>query len=166
MNKCYLLRVGATDSTFQKKDPPWLSQRVGRDSKYQKYSESSFSWLSNWSLPHALYAQTRVQWLAMPLFQPDPLQLASRGWSSPAILPTWDRTENLTVNSPTPTPTKPRWLWLFHVRMCLYIPGYPRTSREFKNLKFKFCIDQESNWRSSGCLCHHMTYTTRPKIHI
>ena len=56
-------------------------------------------------------AQTRVQWLATPLFQPDPLQLASRqGLIKSVILPTWDRTENLTVNSPTPTPTKPRWL--------------------------------------------------------
>ncbi len=24
----------------------------------------------------------------------------------------------------------------------------------------------ESNWGSPGCLCHHMTYTTRPKSHI
>jgi len=46
------------------------------------------------------------------------------------------------------------------------MPGYPRTSREFKNSKFKICIDQESNWGSHGCLCHQMTYTTRPNSHI
>jgi hypothetical protein len=121
-------------TTIKQKDPLWLT--AGRwDSKYQKYCESSFSWLSNWSLPHALYAQTRVQWLATPLFQPDPLQLASRGWSSPAILPTWDWTENLTVNSPTPTPTKPKVVVIIS---CQNLFIYPRISQDFKGIqKFK-----------------------------
>ncbi len=63
-------------------------------------------------------------------------------------------------------PSMPHFVWLmkFHVRMCLYIPGYPRTSREFKNLKFKTCIDKESNSGSPGCLCRHMIYTTEPKF--
>ena len=53
-------------------------------------------------------AQTGVQWLATPLSQPDPLRLASRGWSSPAILPTWDWTKNRKVISPTPSPLNQR----------------------------------------------------------
>ncbi len=67
-------------------------------------------------------AQTGVQWLATPLSQPDPLQLASLGSSSPAILPTWDRTENLTVISPMPTPTKPRWLWYIRSNLWYICP--------------------------------------------
>jgi hypothetical protein len=80
-------------------------------SKYQKYPESH-DWI-DWVTGYASHsnAQTGVQWLATPLSQPSPLQLASRGWSSPAILPTWDRTNDRKVINPTPTPTKPRWLW-------------------------------------------------------
>ena len=76
-----------------------------------KYPESH-DWI-DWVTGYASHSnvQTGVQWLATPLSQPSPLQLASRGWSSPAILPTWDRTNDRKVINPTPTPTKPRWLW-------------------------------------------------------
>ena len=100
-----------------------MTQIAGRPVEHQepKNPESSFSWpdwLSDW-LCLTLYAQTGVQWLATPLSRPDPLQLASRGWSSPAILPTWDRTNNRKVINPTPTPTKPRWLWQFRQNFSL-----------------------------------------------
>ena len=81
-----------------------MTQVAGQrwDSKYQKYPESHdwIDWVSAYS-SHS-NAQSGVQWLATPLSRPDPLQLASRGWSSPAILPTWDRTNNRKVINPTP----------------------------------------------------------------
>ena len=100
------------DYIYQKIKNPALMTQAGyhRIPKWTDVTESSCSWLSDW-LCLTLYAQTRVQWLATPLSWPGPLQLASRGWSGPAILPTWNRTENLTVISPTPTPTNLRWLW-------------------------------------------------------
>ena len=48
----------------------------------------------------------------------------------------------------------------------IYCPGCPRTSRNFKNSKFKFCKDQESNSVPRGCQCCQTPYTTRPKVLI
>jgi hypothetical protein len=73
------------------------------------------------------------------------------------------RTSRLTVQRYN---HKTKWLMICHVRMCLYTPGYPRTSRESKNSKFKICLDQEFkllfNSGSPGCPCHQMSYATRP----
>ena len=61
--------------------------------------------------------------------------------SSPAILPTWDRTANLTVNNPTPAPTKLRWLWSFQSK-CVYVSPWTCENiigieiRKIKNLTF------------------------------
>ena len=67
-----------------------------------------------------------------------PLQLASRGWSSPAILPPQDWTENLTVNSPTLQPLN-QVADEISCLMCLYIaqdvPGLQENSK-IKNLNF------------------------------
>jgi len=102
-------------------------------------------------------AQTGVQWLATPLSRLDPLQLTSRGWSSPAILPTWDWTNNRKVISPTPTPTKPRWLWQLRLTQSIYNPSgaqllqsvhYVVPASKVKKIKIEFhamlwccCVD-------------------------
>ena len=63
-----------------------------------------------------------------------PLLLASRGWSSPAILPPQEWTENLTVNSPTLQP-------LNHVVdeiSCQNVSIYAQVSQTIKGIqKFK-----------------------------
>ncbi len=65
-----------------------------------------------------------------------PLWLASRGWSSPAILPPQDWTENLTVNSPTLSTTKPSGWWYF-MSEC----GIAQDVQDFKKFqKFKIQI--------------------------
>ena len=93
------------------------------------------------------------EWLAMPQHSESstqgsmgsyatvlvyPLQLASRGWSSPAILPPQDWTENLTVNSPTLQPLN-QVADEISCLMCLYIaqdvPGLQENSK-IKNLNF------------------------------
>ena len=120
------------------KRPAMTQERVsGGIPNTKKYPESH-DWI-DWVTGYASHsnAQTGVQWLATPLSQPSPLQLASRGWSSPAILPTWDRTNDRKVINPTPTPTKPRWLWWFQFK-CVYI--YPWTCEnvigiEIRNFK-------------------------------
>ena len=82
-----------------------------------------------------------------------PLRLASRGWSSPAILPPQDWTENLTVNSPTLQPLTHRGWWFFVSNVSIYCPGCPWTSRKFKNQNFKFCKYLDSNPVPRRCLC-------------
>ena len=84
-----------------------------------------------------------------------PLQLASRGWSSPAILPPQDWTENLTVNSPTLQPLNQAADEISCQNVSIYCPGCPRTSRKFKNQKFKFCKYRDSNSVPRRCLCQH-----------
>ncbi len=132
------------------------------------FSVTSFSCL--WVTGYASHSEssTQVQWLAQSYSTVwvYPLWLASLGWSSPAILPPQDRTENLTVNSPTLQPLNHVVDEISCPNVSIYAQGilnYQGNS-EIKNLKN--CIDQELNWGSPGCLCHPMTYTTRPKVHI
>ena len=66
-----------------------------------------------------------------------PLWLASRGWSSPAILPPQDWTENLTINSPTLQPLNQVADGISCQNVSIYCPWWPRTSKKFKNSKFK-----------------------------
>ncbi len=63
-----------------------------------------------------------------------PLWLASRGWSSPAILPPQDWTENLTVNSPMLQPTEP----MVDEISCQNVSIYAQVSQTIKGIqKFK-----------------------------
>ncbi len=95
-----------------------------------------------------------------------PLWLASLGWSSPAILPPQDQTENLTVNSPTLQPLNHVVDEISCPNVSIYAQGILNYQGNSEIQNSKICIDQELNWESPGCLCHHMTYTTRPKVHI
>ena len=109
-----------------------------RKQEQVEHQKFIFSWdiifmsMSDWLCLNTLKAQHRVQWVATPTVLVYPLQLASRGWSSPAILPPQDWTENLTVNSPTLQPLNQvadEISWL----MCLYIaqdvPGLQENSK-------------------------------------
>ena len=129
------------------------------------FSETSFSCLSDWLCLTLwkLNPDSTVSYSAVWVY---PLRRASRGWSSPAILPPQDWTENLTANSPTLQP-------LNHVVdeiSCQNVPRYAQGILNYqgnsKNQNLKICIDQELNWGSPGCLCHQTPYTTRPKVHI
>ena len=111
--------------------------------------------MSDWLCLNTLKAQHRVQWVATPTVLVYPLRLASLGWSSPAILPPQDWTENLTVNSPTLQPLTHSGWWFFVSNVSIYCPGCPRTSRKFKNQKFKFCKYRDSNSVPRRCLCQH-----------
>ncbi len=95
-----------------------------------------------------------------------PLWLASRGWSSPAILPPQDRTENLTVNSPTLQPLNHVVDEIPSQNVSIYAQGILNYQGNSKIQNLKICIDQELNWGSPGFLCHQTLYTTRPKVHI
>jgi hypothetical protein len=114
-----------------------------RKQEHLEYQNFVFSWniifMSEWlAMPHTLKAQHRVQWVATPTVLVYPLWLASRGWSSPAILPPQDWTGNLTVNSPTLQPLN-QVADEISCLMCLYIaqdvPGLQENSK-IKNLNF------------------------------
>jgi hypothetical protein len=118
-----------------------------RKQEHLEYQNFVFSWniifmsginWSDWLCLNTLKAQHRVQWVATPTVLVYPLQLASRGWSSPAILPPQDWTENLTVNSPTLQPLN-QVADEISCLMCLYIaqdvPGLQENSK-IKNLNF------------------------------
>ncbi len=109
-----------------------------------------YEWLA---MPHTLKAQHRVQWVATPTVLVYPLRLASRGWSSTAILPPQDWTGNLTVNSPTLQPLNQVADGISCQNVSIYCPGCPRTSRKLKNSKFKFCKYRDSNSVPRRCLC-------------
>ncbi len=95
-----------------------------------------------------------------------PLWLASLGRSSPAILLPQDWTENLTVYSPTLQPLNHVVDEISSQNVPIYAQGILNYQGNSKIQYLKNCIDQELNWGSPGCLCHQMTYTTRPKVHI
>lgn len=115
-----------------------------RKQEQVEHQKFIFSWdiifmsMSDWLCLNTLKAQHRVQWVATPTVLVYPLQLASRGWSSPAILPPQDWTENLTVNSPTLQPLN-QVADEISCLMCLYIaqdvPGLQENSK-IKNLNF------------------------------
>ena len=115
--------------------------------------ETSFSCLSDWLCLNTLKAQHRVQWVATPTVLVYPLQLTSRGWSSPAILPPQDWTENLKVNSPTLQPLNQVADGISCQNVSIYCPWWPRTSRKLKNQKFKFCKYRDLNSVPRRCLC-------------
>ena len=117
-----------------------------------------FMSMSDW-LCLTLKAQPRVQWLATPLSQVYPLWLASLGWSSPTILPPQNWTENLTINSPTLQPLNQAADEISCQNVSIYCPGCPRTSRKFKNQKFKFCKYWDSNPVPRRCLCRTNSLT-------
>ena len=104
---------------------------------------SGINW-SDWLCLNTLKAQRRVQWVATPTVLVYPLRLASRGWSSPAILPTWDRTNNRKVISPTPSPLNQRGdvnsVWfrvlIMHARAGAILDHYVvPVGLQIKNLK-------------------------------
>ena len=128
--------------------------------KHHFHVWDKLEWLA---MPHTLKAQHRVQWVATPTVLVYPLQLASRGWSSPAILPPQDWTENLMVNSPTLQPLNHSGWWNFMSNVSIYCPGCPRTSRKFKNQKFKFCKYRDSNPVPRRCLCRTNALTAWPQ---
>ena len=115
-----------------------------RKQEQVEHQKFIFSWdiifmsMSDWLCLNTLKAQHRVQWVATPTVLVYPLQLASRGWSSPAILPPQDWTGNLTVNSPTLQPLN-QVADEISCLMCLYIaqdvPGLQENSK-IKNLNF------------------------------
>ena len=115
-----------------------------RKQEQVEHQKFIFSWdiifmsMSDWLCLNTLKAQHRVQWVATPTVLVYPLRLASRGWSSPAILPPQDWTENLTVNSPTLQPLN-QVADEISCLMCLYIaqdvPGLQENSK-IKNLNF------------------------------
>jgi hypothetical protein len=45
----------------------------------------------------------------------------------------------------------------------IYCPGCPRTSRKFKNQKFKFCKYRDSNSVPRRCLCRTNALTAWPQ---
>ena len=95
-----------------------------------------------------------------------PLRLASRGWSSPAILPPQDWTENLTVNSPTLQPLNHVVDEISCQNVSIYAQGILNYQGNSKIQNFKIYKDQELNSGSSGCLCHQTPYPTRLSVHI
>jgi hypothetical protein len=115
-----------------------------RKQEQVEHQKFIFSWdiifmsMSDWLCLNTLKAQHRVQWVATPTVLVYPLRLASRGWSSPAILPPQDWTGNLTVNSPTLQPLN-QVADEISCLMCLYIaqdvPGLQENSK-IKNLNF------------------------------
>ena len=115
-----------------------------RKQEQVEHQKFIFSWdiifmsMSDWLCLNTLKAQHRVQWVATPTVLVYPLQLASRGWSSPTILPPQDWTGNLTVNSPTLQPLN-QVADEISCLMCLYIaqdvPGLQENSK-IKNLNF------------------------------
>ena len=124
-----------------------------RKQEQVEHQKFIFSWdiifmsMSDWLCLNTLKAQHRVQWVATPTVLVYPLQLASRGWSGPAILLTWDWTNNRKVVSPTPTPTKPRWLWQLRLTQSIYNPNgaqllrsvhYVVPASKVKKIKIKF----------------------------
>ena len=130
-----------------------------RKQEQVEHQKFIFSWdiifmsMSDWLCLNTLKAQHRVQWVATPTVLVYPLWLASLGWSSPAILPPQDWTENLTVNSPTLQPLNQVADGISCQNVSIYCPGCPRTSRKFKNQKFKFCKYRDSNSVPRRCLC-------------
>ena len=115
-----------------------------RKQEQVEHQKFIFSWdiifmsMSDWLCLNTLKAQHRVQWVATPTVLVYPLRLASRGWSSPAILPPQDWTGNLKVNSPTLQPLN-QVADEISCLMCLYIaqdvPGLQENSK-IKNLNF------------------------------
>jgi len=140
-----------------------------RKQEQVEHQKFIFSWdiifmsMSDWLCLNTLKAQHRVQWVATPTVLVYPLQLASRGWSSPAILPPQDWTENLTVNSPTLQPLNQAADEISCQNVSIYCPGCPRTSRKFKNQKFKFCKYRDSNPVPRRCLCRTNALTAWPQ---
>ena len=162
-----------------------MTQIAGRRRRKPKFFFSSLSHhFHDWVTGYASHsnAQAGVQWLATPLSQLDPLQLTSRGWSSPAILPTWDWTNNRKVISPTPTPTKPRWLWQLRLTQSIYNPNgaqllrsvhYVVPASKVKKLKLNFtrCCDViaamwccNAVWLILWFLCLIMTHRGNPYL--
>jgi hypothetical protein len=59
--------------------------------------------------------------------------------------------------------TKPSGWWNFMSNVSIYCPGCPRTSRKFKNQKFKFCKYRDSNPVPRRCLCRSNALTAWPQ---
>ncbi len=74
-----------------------------------------------------------------------PLWLFSRGWSSPAILPPQDQTENLMVKSPTLQPLNHVVDEISCQNVSIYAQGILNYQGNLKIQNFKICKDQESN---------------------
>ena len=125
--------------TCKIKSPAHVSgSRSKWNPKKKKFSETSFSCL--WVTGYASHSESSTQ-SSMGSYSTVlayPLRLASPGWSSPAILPPQDWTENLTVNSPTLQPLN-QVADEISCLMCLYIaqdvPGLQENSK-IKNLNF------------------------------
>ena len=139
-----------------------MSQEAGTSgiSKFCFFSETSFSCLWVTSYASTLKAHVRVQWVISPLSFHAHFVLACKGGQSlhSALCRIELRTSRLTAQ---------RFQPLNHVadgiscqNVSIYCPGCPRTSREFKNSKFKFCKDQGSNSVPHGCPCRTNALTT------
>jgi len=130
-------------------------------------------------LKHHFHVWNKLEWLAMPQHSESSTQGSMGSYSHCPGIPTsyspargdqvlafctpQDWTENLTVNSPTLQPLTHSGWWFFVSNVSIYCPGCPRTSRKFKNQKFKFCKYRDSNPVPRRCLCRTNALTAWPQ---
>ncbi len=126
------------------------------------FTSISFCWRSLFDFLHFRPAWKK----AASIGQVRSLCTRLQGWPVLAFCIPQDWTENLMVSSPTLQPLNHVVDQISCQNVSIYAQSILNYQGNSKIQKSKICIDQELNWGSSGCLCHHMTQTTRPKIHI
>ena len=111
--------------------------------------KSTQSWQASPSL-HVRPHPATSEFLGRPPLPPlisesgfEPITMSSNDW------PTWPLTHS-------------GW-WNFMSNVSIYCPGCPRTSRKFKNQKFKFCKYRDSNPIPRRCLCRTNALTAWPQ---
>ena len=138
---------------IKKNDPPWLRQRASGIPNTKNILSHHFHDRVSGYASHS-NAQTRVQWLATPLSQPYPLQLASRvdQVRNSAYMGLNCQPHGQQSNAYT---HQTKVVVIILPEMCVYIPQNTWKHQRNRNLKIqKIWLFQVLNRGSPGCPCH------------